>query len=411
MEEYDDVNEPESQTGLQNLLTTYADGISMRQTELAKMIVRCINEKISPIGQTLERVAFNLFQSDENQQEEYLKQESMRHFKTAFRVFYDSFPYGRFAHFTTNSIILEAIPTRVESLHIVDFHLCEGSQWPPLIQAIARIKKSLIITSIKLDQDQDQDSQFDQTKMNLCKKFWPPFDSTRDGMTQMMKQTDQTNLTDEFMAFNCMVGLPHLGITRTTTQVKNFLKIAKRVLSKTKGIITFGDGKEGARTGNCYDFSSFFNKNLAHYNALYESMEWGFPSHFNEGRMTMETLFVSPFIKSKSWIKKWEEGNENMGLWKVLGLKGVKMSEEWWNEARELVKEGESQYGIGIEGENGNEMVLERKGTPLVKVSTWVCIQDAESRYLTESIRLWGCGSRSSRRRGAEISKRISPEI
>ncbi|KAI3819099.1 hypothetical protein L1987_12922 [Smallanthus sonchifolius] len=256
MEESDDVTEPESQTGLQNLLTAYADGISMGQIELAK---------------------------------------------------------------------------------------------PPFIQAIARIKKSLIITSFKLDQDQD--SQFDQTKMNLCnfaRSFGLHLTVQEMGMTQMMTQTDQANLTGEFMAFNCMVDIPHMGITRTTTQVMNFLKIAKRVLSKTKGIITFADGEEGTRTGNYSNFSSFFNKNLAHYNALYESMEWGFPSHFNEGRMA-ETLFISPFINSKSWIKKWEEGNENMGLWKVLGLKGVKMSEEWWNEARELVKEGESHMGLGLE--------------------------------------------------------------
>ncbi|KAK9069978.1 hypothetical protein SSX86_010376 [Deinandra increscens subsp. villosa] len=371
-------SESESQMGLQNLLEAYADGISMGQIELSKVIVRCINEKTNPSGQILERLAFNLFQ---NQAEEYLKEESMRNLKMAFRVFYDIFPYGRFAHFTANSIIIESIPTHVESVHIVDFHLGEGCQWPPLIEAVARMNKSLIITSIKLDQDQD--SQFDQTKMNLCnfaKSLGLHLKIQEMGMAQMMTEINQRNLGSEFnqfLAFNCMIGLPHMGITRTTTQVMDFLKLATRVLANKKGIITVGDGEEGARTGNYSDFSSFFNKTLAHYKALYESIEWGFPSCLNEGRMAMETLFVSPFIKSESWFQKWDEGRENMGLWQNLGLKGVKMSMDRWIEGRELVKAGESPYGIGIgigRG-NGNEMVLEWRGVPVVRVFAWVVIQ------------------------------------
>ncbi|KAM0028185.1 putative transcription factor GRAS [Helianthus debilis subsp. tardiflorus] len=106
MEESNDIMEPESQTGLKNLLKA-SHGVSMGQIELAKVIVRCIREKINSVGQTLERIAYKLF--DENQ-EEYLKQELMRNFKITFRVFYDILSYGRFAHLTANSTILEVLP-------------------------------------------------------------------------------------------------------------------------------------------------------------------------------------------------------------------------------------------------------------------------------------------------------------
>ncbi|MFS7976811.1 putative transcription factor GRAS family [Helianthus anomalus] len=159
MEESNDIMEPESQTELKNLLKAYADGVSMGQIELGKVIVRCIREKINHVGQTLEGIAFKLF--DENQ-EEYLKQELMRNFKITFRVFYDILPYGRFAHLTTNSSILEVLPAHMESVHIIDFDLGEGNQWPQVMEAIAQMKKYLIITSIKLDQDQDL--QFHQTR-------------------------------------------------------------------------------------------------------------------------------------------------------------------------------------------------------------------------------------------------------
>ncbi|KAF5785506.1 hypothetical protein HanRHA438_Chr10g0441861 [Helianthus annuus] len=42
MEESNDIMEPESQTRLENLLKAYADGVSMGQIDLAKVIVRCI---------------------------------------------------------------------------------------------------------------------------------------------------------------------------------------------------------------------------------------------------------------------------------------------------------------------------------------------------------------------------------
>ncbi|KAL8262345.1 hypothetical protein R6Q59_026394 [Mikania micrantha] len=370
MEEPNEVMEPEDQTGLQSLLMAYVESMSMGQIELAKVIVRCISEKINPNGQTLERIAFNLFVEN---QEEYLKQESIRNFKIAFRVFYDTFPYGRFAHFTANSTILEVVPTHVESVHIVDFDLGEGSQWPQVIEAMAQMNKSLIITSIKLDEDQN--SQFVQTRWHLCKfarSFGLNLKVQEIEMGQLLKVTEGRKPEKEFMVFNCMVGLPHMGKKRKTNEVNDFLKVAKFVLSENKGIITFGDGEEGERKGDYLDFPSFFNSNLTHYKALYESMEQGFPSYLNEARIAMETLFLAPFVSSKSWFQKWEEHRENMASWKVLGLKGVKMSKESWNEARELVKEGESSYGIRIEGENGNEMVLEWSGVPLVRVSAWV---------------------------------------
>ncbi|KAL4574799.1 hypothetical protein LXL04_021637 [Taraxacum kok-saghyz] len=105
-------------------------------------------------------------------------------------------------------------------------------------------------------------------------------------------------------------------------------------------------------------------------------MEWGFPSYLTEGRIAMETLFIAPFVSSISWLQKWEEGRENMFSQNALGLKGRKMSRESWNEVRELVKEGESPYKVGIEGGNGNgdenEMVLEWNGIPVVRVSVWM---------------------------------------
>lgn len=50
--------------------------------------------------------------------------------------FYEACPYLKFAHFTANQAILEACDGH-ECMHVIDFSLMHGLQWPALIQALA----------------------------------------------------------------------------------------------------------------------------------------------------------------------------------------------------------------------------------------------------------------------------------
>ncbi|KAG6471818.1 DELLA protein RHT-1-like [Zingiber officinale] len=50
--------------------------------------------------------------------------------------FYESAPYLKFAHFTANQAILEAF-AGCHRVHVVDFGLKQGMQWPALLQALA----------------------------------------------------------------------------------------------------------------------------------------------------------------------------------------------------------------------------------------------------------------------------------
>ncbi|KAK4364393.1 hypothetical protein RND71_015751 [Anisodus tanguticus] len=50
--------------------------------------------------------------------------------------FYETCPYLKFAHFTANQAILEAFANK-SKVHVIDFSMKQGMQWPALLQALA----------------------------------------------------------------------------------------------------------------------------------------------------------------------------------------------------------------------------------------------------------------------------------
>ncbi|KAK1562864.1 hypothetical protein Q3G72_018226 [Acer saccharum] len=409
--------EIENQLGSNQLTEAYSEAIEKEHRVLAKVIARRINEKVSPVGEARERLLYHSFHALDSKQLAdgggYIKHESSKVFHAAFEAIYRVLVNGMFAHFGANSAILEAMPRDIEILHVVDFDIGEGIQWSSLIVALAQQHKlmqqhsfglvsqqlSLKITSIKWKEEISTDYsqwRFEETKKRL--QDYANFHGLKlkieeielQDLVKEIKMTTKKR-SREFLAFNSMWALPHMGRRRSTRKAMEFLNAAKGFLADNShessygAMITYGDGENLQRIiKNCSCFVSFFESFMKHYQALLESMERSFPPRLAEARVAMESLFVAPYVSSRALHDMWNEMKEvELSVWGDFddhfqpGGFGLKVSSERLMEAKVMMmmmrSQGENLYSVKVEGENNNsnEMVLEWRETPLVRVSAW----------------------------------------
>ncbi|XP_057803404.1 protein NODULATION SIGNALING PATHWAY 2-like [Salvia miltiorrhiza] len=361
----------ENELTLTHLLRAFGEAMNDGNNgSLAKVIVESINEKSSPQGNLIERVAYNMFKSKDG---EYLRQESVKNFATALNVLYRSLICGRFAHNAANAAILESIPEDVTVLHIVDFEIGEGIQWPALMEALSRKQKPVVrLTAIK----REGEDAFEETKKRLhdharqCglelhieEKCIQEFAAEM----RRRKRKRENGGGRDWLVFNAMVALPHMGRRRRRSGVVEFLKVAEGLLAKYEGILSLGDGEAGVKWGNCVSYESYFGELVEHYQALFESLECNLPVYLGEARTAMECLFLAPLMCPFAWFEEWEEKVKGVEFESV--LEGRRASEESLAEAKLMVDERENWYSVRIEGLRENEMVLRWKETMLVRVS------------------------------------------
>ncbi|XP_028760953.1 nodulation-signaling pathway 2 protein-like [Neltuma alba] len=379
--------EMENQLSLPHLLEAIGEAL-----EQGQKILRRISHKVSPLGDPLERLAFILSQNhDDTEQGSFIKQEACKSFHHFFKAIYQGLPHGRIAHFAANSVILGSIPADSEVIHIIDSDMGEGGQWPPLMEAIAQQHKTLKLTAITLEEEESPDIgcvstqwKFEEIRRKLyehakscglkLKVEEQRIEELVTELKKLNKRSGHGNGKRNFVAFNCMAGLPHMGRVRSRRHVLEFLQVAKDFIKSStpnRGIIAFGDGEACEKLRNSTDFMSFFNGHLEHYHALLESIESNFPFQFSEARTAMENLFVAPYISCEDWLRRWEEMRQCGNVQSGIELERGNLREETLMEAGEMLRGMEGSYEVKIEGNNGNEMVLHWKGTQLLRISTW----------------------------------------
>nr|KYP37369.1 Nodulation-signaling pathway 2 protein [Cajanus cajan] len=372
--------EIDNQVSLPHLMEACGEALEQDQKALAEVILKCMSQKASPLGESLERLAFYLSQGIANHGD-YLKGEAFKNFKPALTALYQGNPIGKVAHFAAISAIVEAWPQDCDVVHIVDFCIGHGEEWPIMIEAIAHMHKTLKLTSIKLvDHDGIEycstPCNFEETRRQLyehAKTYGVKLVVEEKGVEELVAEINKRGRRGEFLVFNCMIDLPHMGRLRSRRHALEFLRVAEDLINSSgnRGMITFGDGGAFEKVKNCLNFKSFFDGHLVHYQALLESVESHFPSHFLEARLTMEQLFLQPCISSLDWLQTWEEMKRDCHVEAKISLEGCRLGKNVLMEIREVLRGSEGSYQTRIEEEYDNELVLEYKGTQLLRFSTW----------------------------------------
>jgi hypothetical protein len=134
--------EIDNQLSVHHLVKAYKEAMENKEAELAEVLTRRISKKVGPTGEIEEHLLYYSFQPLDKKTD-YLTQESAKNFDRALEAFYKIFPDGMISHFTANSVILEAKPRDADVLHIIDFDMGEGMQWPSMIMALGRKQKEL----------------------------------------------------------------------------------------------------------------------------------------------------------------------------------------------------------------------------------------------------------------------------
>ncbi|XP_052185296.1 protein NODULATION SIGNALING PATHWAY 2-like [Diospyros lotus] len=370
-----------------HLLKALGEAMENENKELERVILKRLEKKANLNGAAIQRLVFYLIQSLDKHLSSLTK-EAIKNYEVGFRAFYQIFPYGRFAHFIANSLILEALPGDAETIHILDFDMGEGVQWAPLIEALGKQSPGTMrLVSIKCDNCASVPplQNFEKTQKRLCEHAHlsglelKVEEMDMDGLASEMKKMKMPGRKDWF-AFNCMVGLPHMGRVRSARLVTEFLKVAEQSINASKripnstingGILTFGHGHGMEEAvSDCCDFGSTFEQQLSHVTALLESMEWQMP-FLEEARTAMECLFMAPFVSSLACFEKLEERACPGGFLPEMALDPWRVSNDVILEAKQLVREGNSPYWIRSEGQSENQVLLCFLGTPLVRVSSW----------------------------------------
>ncbi|KAF2293166.1 hypothetical protein GH714_038629 [Hevea brasiliensis] len=256
---------------MRQLLNTCAERISQSDFSAAQRLISVLSASSSPTV-TLGR------ESEEALQSCYLSLNQIT-------------PFIRFSHLTANQAILEAIEVGQQAIHIIDFDIMHGVQWPALMQALAERSSNTLypppmlrITGTGHDlnilhRTGDRLFKFAQS-LGLKFQFHPLLLLNNDHSSL---PSAITLLPDEALAVNCVLYL-HRLLKDDSRNLRIFLHRIKALNPK---VVTIA---EREANHNHPFFIQRFLEALDHYTALFDSLEATLPPNSRE-RLAVEQIW------------------------------------------------------------------------------------------------------------------------
>ncbi|KAG2678364.1 hypothetical protein I3843_12G142100 [Carya illinoinensis] len=283
-------------------------------------------------------------------------------------------PFVRFSHLTANQAILEAIDEGQKAIHILDFDIMNGLQWPPLMQALAERSyppPMLRITATGHDlnilhRTGDRLLKFAQS-LGLRFQFHPLL---------LLGNSDDVPafppalalLPDEALAINCVLYL-HRLLRDDSRGLRLFLHKIKALNPK---VVTIA---EREANHNHPLFVQRFVEALDHYTAVFDSLEATLPPNSRE-RVTVEQVWfgreIMDIVAAEGNNRR--ERHERYESWEVMlrssGFSNVPLSPFALSQAKLLLRLHYPSEGYQLQIRN-DSLFLGWRNRALFSVSSW----------------------------------------
>ncbi|XP_050231948.1 GRAS family protein RAM1-like [Mercurialis annua] len=387
-------------TALQNLTELY-QSVSLTGDSVQR-VVAYFADGLAARLLTRKSPFFDMIMKNPTSDEEFL----------AFTNLYRVSPYYQFAHFTANQAILEAFEKELEeeeqsnnnntnsrALHVIDFDVSYGFQWPSLIQSLSEKASianriSLRITGFgrNLEELQETESRlvsFSKGFRNLGFEFQGLLRGSSKNLITMINNINnlKKKKKNETVAVNLVF---HLN----TNLMNEFLKLSdtlKSIHSLNPSIVTLVE-QEGHRN-TPRSFLSRFMESLHYFAAMYDSLDDCLPLDSLE-RLNIEKNHLGKEIKAMlnydedDVIGNYEKMEMLKGRMESHGFGGMKLSSKSLIQAKLLLKirtnrcpidqfNGENSTCSGFrifERDDARAISLGWQDRILLTASAWRCV-------------------------------------
>ncbi|GLJ04663.1 hypothetical protein SUGI_0000870 [Cryptomeria japonica] len=371
---------------LRTLLVHCAQAVATDDNRGANEILKQIRQHASPHGDGSQRLAhyfveslearlsgtggrlYTIVSSNRPSAAEILK---------AYHLYLAATPFKKISHFLSNQTILR-LAENATRLHIVDFGVLYGFQWPCLIQNLANRPggpPKLRITGIDFPQPGFRPAErIEETGRRLAdyaKSFGVPFEYQAIAAKWENLDIADLNLrSDELLVVNCMYRLRNLmDETVIVESPRNIVLNKIRSMNPSLYIQGVVNGAYSAPF-----FITRFREALFHYSALFDALETTIPRDHPE-RICLEKELLGREILNVVACEGLErvERPETYKQWQVrtkrAGFVQLPLNRSIFSKAREKLK---SLYhkDFGVD-EDGNWLLLGWKGRIIMAISTW----------------------------------------
>ncbi|KAI4295075.1 hypothetical protein MLD38_040652 [Melastoma candidum] len=377
-------SDQEQDSGLQlvHLLLACAEAVSKEDYKLARRHLHQLNRVVTPLGDSMQRVASCFTEALTARLAAILTtcptaSSSMMPFSPfppnsleilkIYQILYQACPYIKFAHFTANQAIFEAIEFE-ERVHVIDLDILQGYQWPAFMQALAARPSGppfLRITGVGTDIGSVRETGRCLTE--LAHSLHIPFQFHAVGENlQDLKPHMLNRRVGEALAVNSVNRLHrihgnHLG---------NLLAMIR---DQAPNIVTLVE-QEASHNGPY--FLGRFLEALHYYSALFDSLDATFPPESAQ-RAKVEQYIFAPEIRNIVACEGAEriERHERLDKWRKImegrGFKGVPLSGNAITQSKVLLGLY-STDGYRLNEDKGC-LLLAWQDRDLVAASAWRC--------------------------------------